>query len=57
MKRRQFFAIPALTVLPLGIFADVASAESDVFMEYSREAYDQALASGEPFMLDFYAKW
>lgn len=57
MKRRQFFAIPALTVLPLGISADVASAESDVFMEYSREAYEQALASGEPFMLDFYAKW
>jgi len=52
MKRRQFLAIPALAIL-----ADIASAESDGHVEYTREAYEQALTSGEPFMLDFYAAW
>ncbi len=52
MKRRQFLAIPALAV-----FAEAVSAEDASYVEYSREAYEQALASGEPFMLDFYATW
>lgn len=52
MKRRQFLAIPALA-----IFAEAVSAEGAGHVEYSREAYEQALASGEPFMLDFYASW
>jgi thiol:disulfide interchange protein len=30
---------------------------NDEFIEYSRELYEQLLASGEPFMLDFYASW
>lgn len=52
MKRRQFLAVPAIALL-----ADVVSADGAGSVEYTREAYEQALASGEPFMLDFYAKW
>ncbi len=52
MKRRQFLAIPALALL-----ADTVSAAGAESVEFTREAYEQALASGEPFMLDFYASW
>lgn len=53
MQRRQFLAIPALALL-----TDLAIADGETgHVEYTREAYEQALASGEPFMLDFYASW
>ena len=52
MKRRQFLPIPALAS-----FAGIALADDATHVEYTREAYEQALASGEPFMLDFYASW
>lgn len=55
MKRRHFMsavvAVPALTALGVG----VASAYDKT--DYSRELYEAALASGEPFILDFYASW
>jgi len=52
MKRRQFLAIPALAVT-----AKIAMADGANKVEYSREAYEQALASGEPFMLSFTSTW
>lgn len=53
MKRRQFLAIPALALLTDA----VSAADGASSVEFTREAYEQALASGEPFMLDFYASW
>lgn len=53
MKRRQILALPLLAAAAA---LRPASAD-DAFIEYSRELYEQALASGEPFMLDFYASW
>jgi len=52
MKRRQFLALSALTLAAPAIRADGHGHE-----DYTREAYQAALASGEPFMLDFYAPW
>ncbi len=52
MKRRQFLAIPALAMT-----ASVALADRANQVEYSREAYEQALSSGEPFMLSFTSTW
>ncbi len=52
MRRRQFLALSALA------FASSATrAEGGKFVDYSPEAYEKALASGEPFLLDFWAKW
>ncbi len=52
MKRRQFLAISAIAP-----FAGVTLVQAADQVEYTREAYEQALASGEPFMLDFSASW
>ena len=52
MKRRQFLAIPALALT-----TGVALAAGGTTVEYTPEAYKEALESGEPFMLDFYAPW
>ena len=52
MKRRQFLAIPALAIA-----AKLAMADGANQVEYSREAYEQALTSGEPFMLSFTSTW
>jgi hypothetical protein len=52
MKRRQFLAIPALAMT-----AKFALAEGANQVEYTREAYEQALTSGEPFMLSFTSTW
>ena len=35
----------------------VAFASGSAHLQYSRELYEQALASREPFLLDFYASW
>ena len=52
MRRRQFLAIPALAMTTSLALADGANQ-----VEYSREAYEQALSSGEPFMLSFTSTW
>lgn len=54
MNRRDFLSASAtLAVLPtVSAFASDA-----IHVEYSRAAYDAALAAGKPFMLDFYASW
>ena len=52
MKRRQFLAIPALAMTAKYALADGANQ-----VEYTREAYEQALESGEPFMLSFTSTW
>jgi hypothetical protein len=54
MNRRQLlsaFAL-ALTVAAPRVFAGDAHT-----VEYTRQVYEQALASGKPFMLDFFAEW
>ena len=54
MNRRQLLSAAALvlTLVAPKVFAGDAQT-----VEYTREAYDKALASGEPFMLDFFASW
>lgn len=52
MKRRQFLALSALALA-----TSPAWAEGSYKVEYSPEAYQKALESGEPFMLDFTASW
>ncbi len=54
MKRRQFLSATAL-VLPLS--STLALAAEPDHQPYTYEAYQQALADGKPFMLDFYASW
>lgn len=54
MERRTLLS------LPLGAFvlsSGAASAGPAVFESYTRAAYDQAMAAGEPLLLDFYAGW
>jgi len=54
MERRTFLSLPlAGTVLASGS----VGAFSAEFENFSRAAYDQALASGEALLLDFYAGW
>lgn len=54
MHRRRFLGAAAL---PLAIAALPAAAADDYKVPFSDEAYQQALSSGKPFMLDFYASW
>ena len=54
MKRRQFVSA-AVMVPALAAFGSAVQAYNGV--DYSREVYESALASGEPFILDFYASW
>ena len=54
MQRRTFVAslaagAGALALTRVSVAAGVKP--------YSRSAYEQALKSGEPFLLDFYADW
>ena len=53
MHRRQFLAVPSLALLAAAPAALAASGHTP----YSREVYEQARASGKPFLLDFYASW
>ena len=55
MNRRQLMvtsaALMAASVTP------TFAADSVTHVTYSRAEYEKALASGKPFMLDFYASW
>ena len=54
MNRRQALsaALATLFVAPA-----VRAAGDLIHVPFSRDAYDRALASGEPLLLDFYASW
>ncbi len=52
MKRRQFLA---LSTLVLASSPSWAAAGKKV--DFTPEAYQKALESGEPFLLDFSASW
>jgi len=52
MKRRQFLALSTLALATSPVLAGGSSQ-----VEFTKEAYQKALASGEPFMLDFAATW
>lgn len=54
MNRRQLLSASALA---LAVIAPKLFAAEGHAVAYSRELYDQALASGKPFMLDFFASW
>jgi len=52
MQRRLFLAVCA------ALAASAPAAAGEVgHVDYSRAAFDEALASGKPVMLDFYAPW
>ena len=54
MNRRGFLTAAAA----FAFVAPAARAGGSVsHIEYSREAYDDALASGKPLLLDFYTEW
>jgi len=52
MNRRQFLALSTLAVTTSPILANAGQT-----VEFSQDAYQTALESGEPFMLDFTASW
>ena len=54
MNRRQMLSTLAL---PLAAACPRVFADGRNHVNYSRATYDQALASGEPFLLDFFAPW
>ena len=54
MDRRRFMSASAAALLAAAI---PAMAAPEGVVPYSRAVYTKALASGEPFMLDFYADW
>lgn len=53
MNRRQVLSA-AVTLL---VAPAVHAADEPVHVPFSQDAYEQALASGEPLLLDFYASW
>jgi hypothetical protein len=54
MRRRSLLCMPVLAlVLPL---SKVLAGETEP-VAYSRAAFDAAVASGKPFLLDFKASW
>ena len=54
MNRRELLTAAAA----LAFVAPGARAGDDPsFVKYSQEAYEQAIASGKPLLLDFYTEW
>ena len=53
MKRRSLLAVSVAALAATALPAIAGGGH----VEYSRATYDAAIASGEPFMLDFYASW
>ena len=54
MNRRQLLSASALALVLVAPRIFAADAYSVAF---TRQVYEQALASGKPFMLDFFATW
>ena len=53
MNRRQLLSATALVfAVPVLVRARDLS-----HVKYSRDAYEKALASGKPLLLDFFAEW
>ena len=52
MRRRDFLVAGAGAMLIPYVGVTVADEQ---YVTYNREAYEKALASGAPFLLDFYA--
>jgi|GEM_PF-6271073 len=57
MKRRQIVLGAGSLILGNTFVAQTVSAAAPEHEEYSRESYEQAVADGKPFMLDFFASW
>lgn len=53
--RRRSFMLTAAIASSLPVTLALAAGEHTV--DYTRAAYDSALASGDPFLLDFFAPW
>ena len=53
MNRRQLLTAAA----SLAFVAPGVRAGEKSFVPYSRAAYEEAIASGEPLLLDFYTEW
>lgn len=53
MNRRQALSA-AVTLL---VTPAVCAADEPVHVAFSQDAYEEALASGEALLLDFYAPW
>ena len=53
MNRRHVLSA-AVTLL---VAPALRAADEPIHVPFSQDAYEQALASGEPFVLDFYASW
>ena len=54
MKRRQFVCASAAVPALLAVGGSALAYDG---VAYTRERYEAALASGEPFILDFTASW
>jgi len=57
MNRRQMLRYSLGTVAVAAGLSSCTAQGADGRVDYSRELYDEALASGEPFLLDFSATW
>ena len=53
MNRRDLLSAS----VALAFAVPAASARDLPHVEYSRDAYEKARASGEPLLLDFFAEW
>jgi phosphodiesterase/alkaline phosphatase D-like protein len=56
MERRKFLVAAAVSAGGAGVMLSSAATARE-FSEYSRTRYEENLASGKPFMLDFFASW
>jgi len=54
MKRRTMLLMPALVVASP---TSAVMAGDEGMVKFSQAAFDDAIASGEPFLLDFKASW
>ena len=53
MNRRELLTAAAV----LAVVTPGAQAGDKSFVKYTREAYQAAVASGKPLLLDFYTEW
>ena len=56
MDRRKFLVAAAVSAGSAEVMLSSVAA-ADEFSDYSRTRYEENLASGKPFMLDFFASW